>query len=275
MADPIMQVTVLVDNAGNDSLLNEWGLSFHISYKGRAYLLDTGGSSAFLQNARQLGIDISDVEAAVLSHAHYDHAGGMGAFFSANQKAVFHVSRSAAGNCWSGSLFSRHYIGIPDGVLEKNAGRIVREDGVRSIADGVWIVPHSSPVPERVARASRLWVRKGLRFIPDDFSHEQSLVFELPDGLVVFNSCSHAGADVIVSEVKAALPGRDILEYWGGLHLFRLTAAEVNTMADRLSRAGIGCIYTGHCTGDEAFEILKSRLGDRVVRFCTGISLTK
>ena len=275
MADPVMQVTVLVDNAGNDSLLSEWGLSFHISYKGRSYLLDTGGSSAFLQNALHLGIDIADVDAAVLSHAHYDHAGGMEAFFGANSRAVFHVSASAAANCWSGSLFSRHYIGIPYGVLEKFADRIVRHDGLRPIADGVWIVPHASAVPASVARASHLWTRRGLRFIPDDFSHEQSLVFELPDGLVVFNSCSHSGADVIVSEVKSALPGREILEYWGGLHLFRLGAAEVNDIAARLSAAGIGCIYTGHCTGDEAFEILKSRLGDRVVRFCTGTSLIK
>lgn len=269
-----MKVTVLVDNIGNGDIRGEWGLSFHIAYNGRNYLLDTGGSDRFLTNAMGLGINLSDVDAAVLSHAHYDHSLGMEVFFGVNSMADFYVSPHAAEDCYAKVLFSSRYIGLPKGVLKAFSDRIVRPEGVCSIGEGVWIVPHSAPVPAKVARASYLYVRRGGKFIPDDFSHEQSLVFRTDEGLVIFNSCSHSGPGTIVSEVRAALPGEKVYAYFGGLHLFRLGRRAVMRVADSLKDAGISRIYTGHCTGDKAFGILKSRLGDNVVQLYSGLNVS-
>lgn len=52
----------------------------------------------------------------------------------------------------------------------------------------------------------------------DDFSHEQSLVLDTKEGLVIFNSCSHGGADVIIREAEAAFPGKQIYGLIGGFH---------------------------------------------------------
>ena len=269
-----MEVTVLVDNIGKGSIQGEWGLSFHISYNGRNYLLDTGGSDRFLTNAIGLGINLSDVDDAVLSHAHYDHSLGMEIFFGVNSKADFYVSPHAAEDCYARALFSSRYIGLPKGVLEAFRERIVRPEGVCRIGDGVWIVPHSAPVPAKVARASYLYVKRNGKFIPDDFAHEQSLVFETDAGLVIFNSCSHSGPEAIVSEVRTALPGKEVCAYFGGLHLFRLGRRAVMRIADSLRDSGVARIYTGHCTGDMAFEILKSRLGDSVVQLYSGLQVS-
>lgn len=76
-----MKVTVLVDNLRNGPLKGEWGLSFLIEYEKWKILLDTGASGLFARNARRLGIDLGEVDHAVLSHAHYDHSDGMSAFF--------------------------------------------------------------------------------------------------------------------------------------------------------------------------------------------------
>ena len=106
---------------------------------------------------------------------------------------------------------------------------------------------------------------------PDDFSHEQSLVFETQRGLCIFNSCSHAGASEIIEEVRATFPGRPIYAYVGGFHLYRKTPEEVEAFAERLAECGVERILTGHCTGDEAFAILKARLGERITQFRVGL----
>ena len=95
-----MRATILVDNHAPDGLLAEWGLSILIEQEGRRILLDTGSSGRFLQNAAALGFDLSQVEAAVLSHAHYDHADGMAAFFAQNAAAPFYLCGGAAENCY-------------------------------------------------------------------------------------------------------------------------------------------------------------------------------
>ncbi|MBQ0025266.1 MAG: MBL fold metallo-hydrolase [Bacteroidales bacterium] len=104
-----MRIVVLSDNIGDGDLKGEWGLSLFIEYEGKRILLDTGGSGLFLTNAKLLGTDIASVDAAVLSHAHYDHSLGMDDFFEANSKAFFYISPYADEDCYSGWRFFSHY----------------------------------------------------------------------------------------------------------------------------------------------------------------------
>lgn len=268
-----MKVDVLIDNSAPEGLASEWGLSFHIEHKGRKYLLDTGASDAFIHNARTLGINLRDVDCAVLSHAHYDHSGGIPEFLGINSKAPLYVSPAAGENCYSRHFLRMKYIGVEKGLLESAPERIVRRPGVISIGEEAWVVPHSAACSRRTALKSGLYIRKGLRFVPDDFSHEQSLVFGTDGGLVIFNSCSHSGPDVIVEEVRAALPGRRIRAYIGGLHLFRLGEADVEEMARRLDAAGVEEIYAGHCTGDRAFALLEGNMKCGLTKTCSGMTV--
>lgn len=74
-----MKVTVLVENtAPQDSgLTPEHGLSLYIQYREHNILLDAGCSQAFAHNAQALGVDLKQVDLAVLSHGHFDHADGL------------------------------------------------------------------------------------------------------------------------------------------------------------------------------------------------------
>ncbi|MBP9992630.1 MAG: MBL fold metallo-hydrolase [Bacteroidales bacterium] len=270
----MMKITVLSDNIGSGDLKGEWGLSFHIEYDGGRILLDTGGSGLFLKNAGLLGIDISAVDAAVLSHAHYDHSLGMADFFEANGKAPFYLSPEASEDCYSGRRFFGRYIGIPKGVLSRYSSRIRRPEGVTQILPGAFIVPHSTPGLEKTGRKARMYRKRSFFDCRvDDFSHEQTLVLKSPDGLVILNSCSHAGADVIVDEVKKAFPADTVSTYMGGLHLFRLSDREVEEVAGRIRNAGVTGLYTGHCTGERAYGILRQELGDCVHQFHCGMEI--
>ena len=112
----------------------------------------------------------------------------------------------------------------------------------------------------------------------DDFSHEQTVVFEEEDGLVCFNSCSHAGVDVIIDEVKKAFPEKKIKAFFGGFHMMGIKGVEtcsyskeeVQAVAKTLLTSSEADFYSGHCTGFIAFDWLKEVLGDRLAAMASG-----
>lgn len=264
-------------------LCGEWGLSVYIEFEGKRYLLDTGASRKFAQNATAMGIDLSKVDFAFLSHAHYDHANGLAEFFHINEKASCSLRQGAAENCYHthklfGPFAYHEYIGIRRGYLKRFADRIRFVEGDAQITPNVYLLPHKDSVvsPEvraRIACAAGLSIKENGRYRYDSFDHEQSLVFDTPEGLFVMNSCSHAGADNIVKEVEATFPGKKIYGILGGFHLYRYKDEAVYAFAKRLLELDVQKIYTGHCTGNRAFEILHEVLGERACQMFTGMSI--
>ena len=269
-----MIAKVLIDNITKNDLISEWGLSFYIEYNGHQILLDTGASSNFAENARKLGVNLEEIECGVLSHAHYDHADGMPTFFEENKTAKFYLRKGAGENCYGKKkLFSYKYNGIAPGILSTYADRIEYVEGDYELMNGVYLIPHKTPGLERIAKKVKLFVKENGKMFPDDFAHEHSLVFDTPNGLVIFNSCSHGGADNIITEIMATFPEKEICAYVGGLHLYKSSEEYIREFAKRTKETGIRKIVTGHCTGDEAFVILKEELGDIVEQMYTGMSI--
>ena len=55
----------------------DWGFSAFVRYNGKTILFDTGNSAdGFEHNVKALGVDLKQVDIAVLSHRHYDHISG-------------------------------------------------------------------------------------------------------------------------------------------------------------------------------------------------------
>ncbi len=269
-----MIAKVLVDNLSKDDLICEWGLSFYIEYEGHKILLDTGAGGNFAENAKKLGISLEEIECGVLSHAHYDHADGMPVFFAQNSSAKFYLRKGAAENCYGKkNFFWYKYNGIQPGTLSNYAERIEYIEGDHELMKGVYLIPHKTPGLEKIAKRVSLYVKENGKMFPDDFAHEQSLVFDTPKGLVIFNSCSHGGVDNIITEVFATFPEKEICALIGGFHLFKSTEAEVREFAKRVKDTGITKLITGHCTGEEAFLILKEELGDIVEQMYTGMEI--
>lgn len=266
-----MKATVLVDNIQSDFLKGEWGLSIFIEYEGKKILLDAGASDLFAQNADKLGISLEDIDYAVLSHAHYDHANGMRDFFRVNDKAKFYVQSACAENCYARKWIFHKYIGIPKGILEEYPQRIEFASGNYEIADGVSLIPHSTKGLEAIGRRESMYQKGKNGWLADDFSHEQSLVFDTPKGLVIFNSCSHGGAVNIINEVAAAFPNKRVAALIGGFHIYNKSEAEVRNLAGKIKETGVQYVCTGHCTGEKAYRILKEELGDIVHQLKVGL----
>ncbi len=272
--DAKFNATVLVDNIPSGDLESEWGLSILIEYNGKKYLLDTGGSSKYLENASKIGIDLSDVDCAFLSHAHYDHSSGFDSFFKTNIHADLFVSDACSCNCYFKLGFVRKYVGISEEVFKANSSRIRYVSGMQQIDDGVYIVPHIKNNLEKIGKKAHMYRKVNGKIVPDDFSHEISIVFETSEGLVVLNSCSHGGVPNILKDVEYYLPGKKIYMTIGGLHLASMSNGYVKEVAKKIHALSIEHIVTGHCTGDRAYKIMKNELGDKLQQMYCGLKIS-
>ena len=196
-----MKATVLVDSTRAGNMKAEWGLSIFVEYNRKKILIDTGASSNFLKNAQMCGISIKDVDAGILSHAHYDHANGLETFFSENSTAKFYLLKTCKENCYSSRRFHNRYIGIKKGILEKYKDRFEFIDSTYTLTDGVTLIPHDfGNLPSQTEKLRKfghikgtLLVKNGKDWQLDNFNHEQTTVFETDKGLIVFTSCAHNG----------------------------------------------------------------------------------
>lgn len=272
-----MKATVLIDNISNNGLQAEWGLAINIEYKDNIFLLDAGTTGIFADNAKELGVDLSKVKYAALSHAHYDHADGFEAFFEQNKYAKLYIREGSGENCYHrhNRIFHRYrYIGIKKGMLDKYSDRIVYAGGDYPLCEGVALIGHKTKGLDEIGKDSSMYVKMGRKYRPDDYAHEQSLVFETEKGLVVFNSCSHGGIDNIIREVQETYPDKKIIALIGGLHLYRKTDEEILLVAEKIKTLGIEKVITGHCTGEHAYQLLKEQLGDTVEQIYTGLKFS-
>lgn len=71
-----LQVLIEDTNFKNPALESEHGLSFYIETQNFKFIFDCGQSAATWKNAQKLNIDLSKINFVILSHSHYDHAGG-------------------------------------------------------------------------------------------------------------------------------------------------------------------------------------------------------
>ena len=239
-----MRAVILAENSALPGLEGEHGLSVYIEHRGRRLLLDAGQSGLFARNAARLGVDLGSVDTAVLSHAHFDHADGLDAFFALNPTAPL-CARPAIGQA---EYHGARYIGVKRALLEGYAHRFRLADGPTDLGDGMWL-------------------------IPDQVAHEQSLVVDTGAELVIFNSCSHAGAGHIAADIRARFPTRPIAAYVGGFHLMGAGGPSTLGVAPGivknlahwlLDELEVGVIHTGHCTGTPAYALLKEAGGERV-----------
>ena len=268
-----MKARVLVDNIPDENVKGEWGLCIYIEYNDKKILLDSGGSDLFLSNAEAYGVKIEDVDLAVLSHAHSDHSNGMDYFFEKNKKASFYLQESAIEKYYLKAFIFHKYIGIARSTFDQYQDRITFVSGDYKLCDGVYLIAHKTPGLESIGKRERMYTRSARKWVPDNFSHEQSLVFDTDKGLVIFNSCSHGGAYTIIDEVKATFPDKQAYALIGGFHLHNKSEKEVRAFAEKVRETKIAYLCTGHCTGQKAYDILCEELGDRIAQLHVGLTM--
>lgn len=271
-----MRFTTLLENtACCGDYAQGHGLSLYIETGKRSLLFDMGPSPDFAANAEKLGVDLAAVDLAFLSHGHFDHSGGLETFLKVNASAPVCVHEGAFGSYWSDSTGERRYIGVDQG-LKTYKDRFLETKGVTLIGEDLLLF---DDVPDGFGAMGASWMLKYQKadgaFVPDDFRHEQNLLILEGEKAVLVAGCAHRGIVNIIRKAEALL-GRELTAVVSGFHLFQLR--EGDPASDALIRrtaqaltGGSTLYYTGHCTGDYAYERLKEILADRLHRISGGM----
>ncbi len=146
-----MKITVLIENTKQDDCLAcEHGLSLLIEFEGKKYLLDSGSTDAFLENADQLGESLGDVEWAFLSHGHWDHSGGFAEYLRRYPDKILYMGQGAAGDFASDANETEmHDISIPADLKTDFTKQIRVLAGKTKLASDIWALPHTTPGLEK------------------------------------------------------------------------------------------------------------------------------
>lgn len=271
-----MRITVLVENTGPSELKIEHGLSLYIEFNDKKYLLDAGPSDSFFKNAHALSIDLGRVDKAVLSHGHYDHGDGFMVFLNQYKDKVVYGAKNIFDDYYSGSGGSVHYIGLSSKLKQmKNRFNTISMD--TKIDEKIYLILDDVSNTKEIGVQKKLYKKVDDVLQPDNFDHELSLVFDTPKGLVICNSCSHAGLESIVDNIKKRL-NKPVYAYVGGLHM-KSTKNHIETSSFTEEQIQNLCIFiekniqyvlTGHCTGNVSYDLLKKYLKDRIDFLTTG-----
>lgn len=269
-------VNLVEDTAGEHGCLHEHGLSFYVETKKHKLLVDSGATAMFLHNAEVLGVDLTQVDLLVLSHGHYDHAGGIPAFAEKNPDASIYLHALAGKDYYHLSARGERYIGIDKEIL--NLPQVITLQGDRKIDDELFLF--SGITGNRYPARGNLELKQkvGNDYVQDTFAHEQCLVITQGERHILMSGCAHHGILNIMDRYFELFHGwPDVVI--SGFHMIKKggysaeEAEQIRQTAYELLKTK-ALFYTGHCTGQAAFDMMKEIMGERLQIIHSGAHLT-
>jgi 7,8-dihydropterin-6-yl-methyl-4-(beta-D-ribofuranosyl)aminobenzene 5'-phosphate synthase len=229
-----LKFTILYDNSlFREGTKPDWGFSCLIEGTEKTILFDTGTNPEILMhNVDQLEVDLKKVEQIVISHNHYDHAGGLNAVLEKNHEVSVHL------------LVSFPVEFVRD--VETSQAEVVTIDEPAEICQDVYTTGEM-----------------GVQI------KEQSLILNTDKGLVIVTGCSHQGIVAILKRAKELFE-RPIHLVFGGFHLGAKSNKELEEIIKEFEEIGVERCGATHCTGDEAIAMFKSAFGENYVSMGTG-----
>ncbi len=270
--------------AGGSLCCANHGLSLVITAHGptgaRTLLFDGGPVDyAVERNGTRLGVDFGAIEAAMLSHGHWDHAGGipraLGMIQAANgaravplylHPGMFH---ERGGRQSDGGVLPMDRVPTPAEWRDFGAEPVVTDSPLTCLDDMFFI---SGEIPRLTGYEKGLvgQVRRvagDAAWEPDPLlMDERFLAVHVRDkGLVVFSACSHAGIVNVLRHARSSFPDLKLHAVMGGFHLSGPTEAIIPETVRDLAAFGLDLIIPAHCTGWRAVNALARAFGEDVV----------
>ena len=248
----------------SDSHTGEWGFSAMIEVDGERILFDAGSrENTVLQNAKELNINLDNLDNIFISHNHKDHTGGL-----ITLKKEYPNSFKNA-HVGEGIFYSRpnpdgddNYILSNKNTFENLGIKFISHKNPTQLVPGVWT---TGQVPRKYdeknwSGVSKMIDSKG-NVVEDVIPEDQSLFFDTENGIVLISGCSHAGLANILDYVQKIIPGRPIYKIIGGFHLLKLSNDKLEWTAGKMREAGVNYFVGAHCTGLNSTYSIRNFLG--------------
>ncbi|MFC1477223.1 MBL fold metallo-hydrolase [candidate division KSB1 bacterium] len=233
-SDNPVTVTIIYDNTVfKEGLQADWGFSCLIEGMEKTILFDTGTQSdILLGNMAKLSIDPKNINDIVISHAHYDHTGGLAAILERNSNVTV----------WLPVSFPRDIFNI----VEKAGAKVVRVKEPVEVCKDVFLTGEI-----------------------DGGIIEQALILETGSGSVLITGCAHPGIVDIVKKAEE-LRKRDLFFVFGGFHLTQTPEGNVREIVKAFQDLGVKYAGATHCTGEQAIGMFRLAYGDHFVQLGAG-----
>lgn len=235
--------------------------------KWHSILFDAGASpEGVITNAKRMGLNLSEVEAIVLSHGHYDHCGGL--------VAVSQVIRKDIPIIVHEDMFKIRGSVIADGSVRKHAefpsaervkpAKYVKTKQPCLLADNTVLVTGEIPRTTDFEKGfPRQRVLVDGKWQPDPLVRDdRAVILNIKrKGLVVISGCAHAGIINTVFYAQQVTGVAKICAVMGGFHLAgKESEPRIGRTAEELKQLKPSMVAPSHCTGWRGIQAIAQTL---------------
>jgi 7,8-dihydropterin-6-yl-methyl-4-(beta-D-ribofuranosyl)aminobenzene 5'-phosphate synthase len=245
----------------------------------RTILFDAGPEGyAFDRNSTRLGINLGLIEAIVLSHGHWDHAGGMLVALDLirqeypRRRIPYYAHpgmyRSRGRYMAGGRVLRSKDIPSPS-ELESHGAVVITTDIPQALLSGAFYLSGEIPRVTSFEKGFPGHVRRtadGGGWEPDELIEDERFlaVHVAGKGLVILTACSHAGVINVLRHARAQFPDIPLYAVLGGFHLAGANEKIIPETVEAMKEFGLAVIGAGHCTGWRAVNQLAQAFGAAV-----------
>lgn len=268
-------ITILVENTTPvPGLLGEYGFSALIEVNDQRYLFDTGSGEAVLLNAKTLGIDLSSIEALVISHGHFDHTGSVLQLLPKLKKPIVYGHSG---------IFTRHlapsgpnhtrYIGasFTKDDLAAVGAEFVEIEVFSELTNNVYLTGTVPRLTDYEDPGGTFIKEVGGELIPDPIEDDMALVINHPDGLIIVSGCAHSGMINMIDYAVRSTGNSKVLAFIGGTHLISANENRLKKTIADLKRINPHKLIVCHCTGFAVASRLSYELPSMTIKGETGM----
>jgi 7,8-dihydropterin-6-yl-methyl-4-(beta-D-ribofuranosyl)aminobenzene 5'-phosphate synthase len=235
----LTKISILTENTASEKFKAEFGLSYLAEHNRFSLLFDTGHSDLFLQNAKKLSIDISQIDIVVLSHGHWDHGNGLR--FLKNKKLICHPEAFRKRY----SLRSKELNGIYlTRELAEDGFDLIQSREPYYISDEIIFLGEIPRLNDFETVSAVSYDENGeIDQMPDD----SALAIVEEGQIIVVSGCAHSGICNTIEYAKKVTKISKIKAVIGGFHLLRNDLQTAKTI-EYLKNEDIEQLLPSHCT---------------------------
>ena len=267
-AEDARRITFIYDAFGaQPGLQKDWGFAALVEYGGKRILFDTGNNARiFEHNIKRLRIDLTRLDAVVISHRHGDHTSGLTHLLTVNPGVRIYAPQETG--FFEGRLPKAFLTPEPSLPLELRYYEGKTPEHFRTGTP--WERGHFETVTKTTEVFPGLYLLSTRSEKPGTMEmNEVSLAIRTPKGLAVLVGCSHPGVEKIL-EGAAAIDPR-LYMVMGGFHLVLAPLDEVRRTATALhDTLKVERVAPAHCTSELGFSVLLDRFKTRFDRAGVG-----
>jgi 7,8-dihydropterin-6-yl-methyl-4-(beta-D-ribofuranosyl)aminobenzene 5'-phosphate synthase len=279
-----LRLTVIAEDsvAYESPYLGQHGVSFLITAERdgvqKNILVDVAQNpDALIENIDKMQIDLSCIDAVVLTHCHYDHTQGLG-------KVLKEIGKKDLPIIAHPDIFRLNFItdpylrhvGVMDGDkkvdIEASGGSLYLTKDPLEIMPGLITTGEVERVTDFEEVGINLFTIDNGEVKTDPMLDDISVVANIKGkGLVIVTGCSHAGIVNITRQAIKLTDTEKVHGIIGGFHLIEASESRIKKTAPALKEFNPDWIYAGHCTGFRAQVELYNTFKDRFSPLHTGM----